>query len=180
MIVAISSGIGIATFPSQRNLLSSFLISSKVSISMTSVSLSMHSCVTFGRSFFETKSTLDSEWFRMFVTSLADDSGRIGMAMRRNGREKCDSPFRHVLRQDCHLVRCPDSELRQPLRQHLTCPPELLVCIFMFSINDFRHPILRIPARRILIKFTESVDVRFPERIAVPSKIHDFQIWLQM
>ena len=85
MIVAISSGIGIATFPSQRNLLSSFLISSKVSISMTSVSLSMHSCVTFGRSFFETKSTLDSEWFRMLVTSLADDSGRIGMAMRPNG-----------------------------------------------------------------------------------------------
>ena len=52
---------------------------------MTSVSLSMHSCVTFGRSFFETKSTLDSEWFRILVTSLADDSGRIGMAMRPNG-----------------------------------------------------------------------------------------------
>ena len=52
---------------------------------MTSVSLSMHSRLTFGSSFLETKSTLDSEWFSMFVTSFADDSGRIGIAILPKG-----------------------------------------------------------------------------------------------
>ena len=40
--------------------------------------MSIHSLLTFGSSFFDTKMALLSEWLRMFVISVSDESGRMG------------------------------------------------------------------------------------------------------
>ena len=85
MIAARSSGCGSRTQPSQVNASSSFLIISKVSMSNTRVSRSMHSLLTFGSKRLETNSTFVPEWVRILVTSCSEESGRIGTMTRRNG-----------------------------------------------------------------------------------------------
>ena len=82
MMVAMSSGVGTAALPSQVNLSSSDLMTSRLSMSMISFNFALISSLTFETTLLETKSTWLSEWLMMFVTSFSELSGSIGMAMR--------------------------------------------------------------------------------------------------
>ena len=71
--------------PSQVKAALSLWMISNVSMSMTNVSFSFTSSESFGIILCEMKRTFVSEWVRMLVTSLSDESGRIGTATRPNG-----------------------------------------------------------------------------------------------
>ena len=80
MIIARSSGEGSLPQPSQVNAELSLYMISRVSMSMTRVIFFLTSSFSFGSMRCEMKIALHSEWFRMFVTSFSEESGRIGTA----------------------------------------------------------------------------------------------------
>ena len=57
---------------------------SNVSMSKTRVSLALTSGLSFASILLDMKIALHSEWLRMLDTSLSEESGRIGTAMRPN------------------------------------------------------------------------------------------------
>ena len=76
------------TWPSQVNAESSFLISSKVSMSMTRVRRAFASSLRFGSRRFEMNIALHSECARMFVSSFSEESGRTGTVTLPKGTQE--------------------------------------------------------------------------------------------
>ena len=84
IIIARSSGAGSLLQPSQVKAESSLCMISNVSMSKTRVSLAFNSGLSFASILRDMKIALHSEWLRIFETSLSEESGRIGTAMRPN------------------------------------------------------------------------------------------------